>query len=52
MNEQRYEVREVREYYKKTGDIDKTLRDLPRYLVAERSMVSLFIWVVCLLMLI
>lgn len=38
---QRNVVNEAREYYKETGDIDGTLRQLPRYLVAERAIVSI-----------
>lgn len=30
-----------RQYYKQTNDIDGTLRQLPRYLVAERAIVSI-----------
>ncbi|MCD9558938.1 hypothetical protein HAX54_016638 [Datura stramonium] len=30
----------VREYYKETGDIDGTLRQLPRYLVAEKAILQ------------
>ncbi|CAN8260429.1 unnamed protein product [Cochlearia groenlandica] len=30
----------AREYYKETGDIDGTLRQLPRYLVAERAILQ------------
>ncbi|GMI79207.1 hypothetical protein like AT3G04820 [Hibiscus trionum] len=30
----------AREYYKETGDIDGTLRQLPRHLVAERAMLQ------------
>ncbi|XP_058106205.1 multisubstrate pseudouridine synthase 7 [Magnolia sinica] len=33
-------VREVREYYKESGDIEGTLRRLPRYLVAERAILQ------------
>ncbi|XP_013630112.1 PREDICTED: pseudouridylate synthase 7 homolog [Brassica oleracea var. oleracea] len=33
-------VNEAREYYKETGDIDGTLRQLPRYLVAERAILQ------------
>ena len=39
---QRADTRKVREQYKKTGDIDSTLRQLPRYMVAERAIVSFF----------
>ncbi|CAN6818077.1 unnamed protein product [Brassica oleracea] len=31
---------QAREYYKETGDIDGTLRQLPRYLVAERAILQ------------
>ncbi|KAF3511836.1 hypothetical protein F2Q69_00002997 [Brassica cretica] len=34
------EINEAREYYKETGDIDGTLRQLPRYLVAERAILQ------------
>lgn len=37
---QRPIVREAREYYKEHGDVDLTLKKLPRHLVAERSIVS------------
>ncbi|KAL3620839.1 hypothetical protein CASFOL_035751 [Castilleja foliolosa] len=30
-------TRKIREYYKESGDIEGTLRQLPRYMVAERS---------------
>lgn len=33
---------EAREYFKESGDIDGTLRQLPRHLVAERAIVSCF----------
>ncbi|XP_068634278.1 multisubstrate pseudouridine synthase 7 [Aristolochia californica] len=33
-------IREAREYYKESGDIDGTLRRLPRHLVAERSILQ------------
>ncbi|XP_022719177.1 multisubstrate pseudouridine synthase 7-like [Durio zibethinus] len=33
-------IRKAREYYKETGDIEGTLRQLPRHLVAERSMLQ------------
>ncbi|KAL6008070.1 hypothetical protein ACLOJK_033576 [Asimina triloba] len=36
---QRDTIKEVREYYKESGDIDGTLRQLPRYLIAERAIV-------------
>lgn len=39
---QRAVTRNVREKYKETDDIDFALRQLPRYLVAERAIVSLF----------
>ncbi|KAL9290328.1 putative tRNA pseudouridine(13) synthase [Arabidopsis thaliana] len=37
---QRHVVNDAREYYKETGDIDGTLRQLPRYLVAERAILQ------------
>ncbi|KAL4377583.1 hypothetical protein GQ457_02G034650 [Hibiscus cannabinus] len=33
-------ISKAREYYKETGDIDGTLRQLPRHLVAERAMLQ------------
>ncbi|XP_026449914.1 multisubstrate pseudouridine synthase 7-like [Papaver somniferum] len=33
-------VKEAREYYKESGDIDGTLRKLPRYLVAETAILQ------------
>ncbi|MQL85899.1 hypothetical protein Taro_018426 [Colocasia esculenta] len=30
-------IREAREYYKESGDVEGTLKQLPRYLVAERA---------------
>ncbi|KDP23645.1 hypothetical protein JCGZ_23478 [Jatropha curcas] len=33
-------VRKAREYYKETGDIEGTLRQLPRYLIAERAILQ------------
>ncbi|XP_042392688.1 pseudouridylate synthase 7 homolog isoform X2 [Zingiber officinale] len=33
-------VREAREYYKEHGDVDLTLKKLPRHLVAERSILQ------------
>lgn len=33
-------MREAREFYKEHGNIDATLRKLPRHLVAERAVVS------------
>ncbi|XP_074572969.1 multisubstrate pseudouridine synthase 7 [Curcuma longa] len=33
-------VREARQYYKEHGDVDLTLKKLPRYLVAERSILQ------------
>lgn len=33
-------IREIRDHYKETGDIDSTLRKLPRYLVAERAILQ------------
>ncbi|XP_047949456.1 multisubstrate pseudouridine synthase 7-like [Salvia hispanica] len=35
-------TRQIREYYKESGDIEGTLRQLPRYLVAERSILQCF----------
>ncbi|THU73961.1 hypothetical protein C4D60_Mb04t28350 [Musa balbisiana] len=37
---QRPITREVREYYKEHGDVDSTLKKLPRYLVAERAILQ------------
>ncbi|KAF9618566.1 hypothetical protein IFM89_002261 [Coptis chinensis] len=37
---QRDIIREAREYYKETGDIDGMLSRLPRYLVAERAILQ------------
>ncbi|KAK1374138.1 TRUD domain-containing protein [Heracleum sosnowskyi] len=37
---QRGNIREVREYYKESDDIEGTLRQLPRYLVAERAILQ------------
>ncbi|KAK3200613.1 hypothetical protein Dsin_024028 [Dipteronia sinensis] len=37
---ERNDISKVREYYKETEDIDGTLRKLPRYLVAERSILQ------------
>ena len=37
---QKDSIRKVREYYKESNDIDGTLKQLPRYLVAERAIVS------------
>ncbi|CAI0384143.1 unnamed protein product [Linum tenue] len=37
---QRDAVRMVREYYKESNDIDGTLRQLPRYMVAERAILQ------------
>lgn len=34
-------TKKIREYYKESSDIEGTLRRLPRYLVAERAIVSL-----------
>ncbi|CAA6658521.1 unnamed protein product [Spirodela intermedia] len=34
------EIREAREYYKESGDVEATLRQLPRYLVAERAILQ------------
>lgn len=34
------EVREAREYFKKTGNVDGALQRFPRYLTAERALVS------------
>ncbi|XP_047342488.1 multisubstrate pseudouridine synthase 7 [Impatiens glandulifera] len=33
-------IQTLREYYKESGDIDGTLRQLPRYLVAERAILQ------------
>ncbi|XP_057763692.1 multisubstrate pseudouridine synthase 7 [Salvia miltiorrhiza] len=35
-------TRKIREYYKESGDIEGTLRQLPRYLVAERAILQCF----------
>ncbi|XP_042059815.1 multisubstrate pseudouridine synthase 7-like [Salvia splendens] len=35
-------TRQIREYYKESGDIEGTLRQLPRYLVAERAILQCF----------
>lgn len=35
-------TRMIREYYKESGDIEGTLRQLPRYLVAERAILQCF----------
>ncbi|XVF31168.1 hypothetical protein REPUB_Repub16aG0122600 [Reevesia pubescens] len=35
-------ISKAREYFKETGDIEGTLRQLPRHLVAERSMLQCF----------
>lgn len=45
LNKQRVEIEEAREYYKESGDVEGTLRQLPRYLVAERAIVSLLLFV-------
>ncbi|KAK9138802.1 hypothetical protein Sjap_009396 [Stephania japonica] len=37
---ERDSVREVREYYKESCDIEGTIRQLPRYLVAERAILQ------------
>ncbi|XP_074328781.1 multisubstrate pseudouridine synthase 7-like [Apium graveolens] len=37
---ERENIREVREYYKESDDIEGTLRQLPRYLVAERAILQ------------
>ncbi|KAJ4761864.1 Pseudouridylate synthase 7-like protein [Rhynchospora pubera] len=37
---EREAVKEVREHYTEDGDIDEMLRNLPRYLVAERSILQ------------
>lgn len=37
---QKDDVRRIREYYKESEDIDGTLRQLPRYMVAEKAIVS------------
>lgn len=34
------EVKEAREYFKKTGNVDGALQRFPRYLTAERALVS------------
>ncbi|KAH6819095.1 Pseudouridine synthase family protein [Perilla frutescens var. frutescens] len=35
-------TRTIREYYKESGDIEGTLKQLPRYLVAERAILQCF----------
>ncbi|XP_072952200.1 multisubstrate pseudouridine synthase 7 [Typha angustifolia] len=37
---ERDDIREARKYYKEHGDVDMTLRKLPRYLVAERAILQ------------
>lgn len=37
---QKDSIQKVREYYKESNDIDGTLKQLPRHLVAERAIVS------------
>lgn len=39
---QRFGIKEAREKYKQTGDVDLMLRQLPHHLVAERAIVSCF----------
>ncbi|XP_024962160.1 multisubstrate pseudouridine synthase 7 isoform X2 [Cynara cardunculus var. scolymus] len=34
------DIRRIRDYYKESEDIDETLRQLPRYLVAERAILQ------------
>lgn len=47
-NKQRPAITEAREYFKESGDIDGTLRQLPRHLVAERAIVSyLYLTIFC-----
>jgi tRNA(Glu) U13 pseudouridine synthase TruD len=41
---QRDDIKEVREHYKQHGDIDMALRNFPRHLVAERSIVSVLVF--------
>ena len=42
---QRDVIRKAREYYRESDDIEGTLKQFPRYLVAERAIVSLRLWV-------
>ncbi|KAL8200162.1 hypothetical protein R6Q57_011501 [Mikania cordata] len=37
---QKDEIRRIREYYKESEDIDGTLRQLPRYMVAEKAILQ------------
>ncbi|KAI7736837.1 hypothetical protein M8C21_016530, partial [Ambrosia artemisiifolia] len=37
---QKDDIRRIREYYKESGDIDGTLRQLPRFLVAEKAILQ------------
>ncbi|KVH88170.1 Pseudouridine synthase, catalytic domain-containing protein [Cynara cardunculus var. scolymus] len=37
---QKDDIRRIRDYYKESEDIDETLRQLPRYLVAERAILQ------------
>lgn len=39
ISEQRAMMREAREYYKVSDDVEGTLRRLPRHMVAERAIV-------------
>lgn len=39
-NGERRDIKEVREYYKSTLDINGTLKQMPRYLVAERAILT------------
>ncbi|KZV13746.1 multisubstrate pseudouridine synthase 7-like [Dorcoceras hygrometricum] len=34
--------KKIREYYKESGDVEGTLRQLPRHLVAERAILHCF----------
>jgi tRNA(Glu) U13 pseudouridine synthase TruD len=40
-------IRKAREYYKESNDIEGTLRQLPRHLVAERAVVSCPLSLLC-----
>jgi hypothetical protein len=44
MSKHQPEVKEAREYFKKTGNVDGALQQFPRYLTAERALVSV-LWI-------
>lgn len=46
MSLQRDDIKNIREYYKETNDVDGTLRKLPHNMVAERAIVSICIMLV------